>query len=549
MLSVNHETGCYLDRKENLSCCGGTFLDESNRQSKRPRQTKRPVRASDFGVLGERHPYGVLPSGNRFFDAASEKNNTVLALLSDEECWNTILSYCSGSDLSKVVQTCRFLYVAGHQPELWRDLVLRRCDSADIVISQTGASWRDTYVILFHGGHFKIPHEPMKMEGVYSEYHYRLHSCRAFAIPDCWLNGTDDNGFKIPIDQMTETIFKEEFEKPNIPLLITGGAQNWKACQRWKDRQYFATMSTGKTFRATSGAAVLPANFTLESYFTYCDSTHLEESPLYLFDRSALNIGSPLWNDYMEDLRKTNPYWDPDRVSENCHDLFQLLGEGRRPDHTWLIVGPKRSGSVFHIDPNATHAWNATICGRKRWIFYPPGVTPPGIHPSRDGDEVALPLSIGEWLFSFWEEHAQRKQMSPPNERPIEFTAMPGDIVFVPHGWWHSVINLDDFNVAITHNYVSESNLGNVLKFLSRKRDQVSGCRDRAESIKPDNLFDGFVSVLNDKFPLLLEQAQNEMNWTCKAWSDPCKVEVSKLTKTVMDMAKTESGEFSFSFL
>ena len=146
-------------------------------------------------------------------------------------------------------------------------------------------------------------------------------------------------------------------------------------------------------------------------------------------------------------------------------------------------MGPKRSGSVFHMDPNATHAWNAAIRGRKRWIFYPPGVAPPGVHPSADADSVALPLTVGEWIFQFWPDHVDRLLHAPPDQRPLECTAFPGDVVFVPHGWWHMVINLDDgLNIAITHNYVSQSNLSNVLKFLDQKEDQISGCRDRAES-------------------------------------------------------------------
>jgi hypothetical protein len=43
-----------------------------------------------------------------------------------------------------------------------------------------------------------------------------------------------------------------------------------------------------------------------------------------------------------------------------------VLGEERRPDYKWLIVGPPRSGSSFHVDPNANFAWNATIQGRKK---------------------------------------------------------------------------------------------------------------------------------------------------------------------------------------
>jgi hypothetical protein len=39
----------------------------------------------------------------------------------------------------------------------------------------------------------------------------------------------------------------------------------------------------------------------------------------------------------------------------------------------WLIMGPARSGSSFHVDPNATSAWNAVISGAKKWILFPPG--------------------------------------------------------------------------------------------------------------------------------------------------------------------------------
>lgn len=271
----------------------------------------------------------------------------------------------------------------------------------------------------------------------------------------------------------------------------------------------------------------------------------------------------------MPDLRRTCPYWDPERQDDDRgvvvgHDLLGILGEGRRPDHTWLIAGPRRSGSVFHLDPNGTHAWNAAIRGRKRWIFYPPGVAPPGVHPSPDGDEVALPLSIGEWIFQFWEEHCERKGSAPAHERPLEVTAMPGDVLFVPHGWWHLVVNLDEVNIAITHNYVSVSNLPNVLKFLNINRDQVSGCRDRAESIKPERLYEEFVEAMKQRHPDWLETALAEPDWTCRAWNkkvddtgtaatdQPTKENApSSSTLSVMEKAKcgSESAGFSFSFV
>ena len=189
-------------------------------------------------------------------------------------------------------------------------------------------------------------------------------------------------------------------------------------------------------------------------------------------------------------------------------------------------MGPKRSGSAFHMDPNATHAWNATIVGKKRWIFYPPGVTPPGIFPSRDGDSVMMPISIGEWLLNYYHQHRRQQQQEQQQQQcPIlECTVEPGDVVFVPHGWWHAVINISDgIHVAITHNYVSRSNLPTVLRFLDRKQKQISGCRDREESIKPEFLLEAFQRGLekNGLSHLLREAQQVALEgWPCRAWTN-----------------------------
>ena len=85
------------------------------------------------------------------------------------------------------------------------------------------------------------------------------------------------------------------------------------------------------------------------TYFDYMNDTS-DESPLYLFDRSfvekmKLSVG------------KSGDYWIPDCFGE---DLFAAL-EDRRPDSRWLIVGPGKSGSTFHKDPNATRYVRASL--------------------------------------------------------------------------------------------------------------------------------------------------------------------------------------------
>jgi len=133
-----------------------------------------------------------------------------------------------------------------------------------------------------------------------------------------------------------------------------------------------------------------------------------------------------------------------------------------------------------------------------------------------------MPISLGEWILNYWEEHLGRYDDPDPKRRPLECTVEPGDVVFVPHGWWHSVLNLDDVNVAITHNFVSRSNLPTVLRFLEKKQDQISGCRDREESIKPESLLDEFSKVLKAKHPEWYAEAHAEAQrgWKCAAWTD-----------------------------
>lgn len=530
------------------------------------------MKLQDFLSLEDIHPYGCMPGGNRFFNdtnviATGTKETELLV----DSLWQNVLSFCDALTLCRVVQSSRYLYVAGHQPELWRDLVLRRCDEERRVINCTVfegkalKSWRDTYLCLFSNDtKYLRSHTPLMIPDVYSDEYYRTHRCRSFAIPEEWLDPkitcVEDSLPSVSIDSITAEAFLQDFEANNLPVVIKDAAKFTRAFHHWKDPTYLQRHNTSdRSFRTTSGAAPLPAQFTLEAYQAYSKFEYLEESPLYLFDRTALD--NPQWQqDFFPEFYRKCPWWDPS--AEYGHDLLQHLGREERPDHTWLIMGPKRSGSVFHIDPNATHAWNVCIQGRKRWIFYPPGCPPPGVFPSEDGDEVALPLSVGEWLLQYWPEHLERcKGSKNADDQPLECTVYPGDVIFVPHGWWHMVINLDDTNCAITHNYVSPSNLGNVLKFFVDKQDQISGCRDRAESVKPEHLHEELVKALSKVEPKFLKRAQEQQGWTCKAWKDD-KVEDTTTALSPSDvrdlsnprctsvMAKTEKiSSFSFSFL
>lgn len=171
-----------------------------------------------------------------------------------------------------------------------------------------------------------------------------------------------------------------------------------------------------------------------------------------------------------------------------------------------------------------------------------------------------MPISIGEWLLTYWDAHLERRSDPDVTKRPLECTACPGDVLFVPHGWWHMVLNIGDddvvddrgVSVALTRNYVSASNLSDVLRFLDTRVSQISGCRDRKEAVQPEEFGREFrkalLSVVTEnaategegeekkcdeshccedvrkkgKWSNLLEESEKRaiQGWGCDAWVD-----------------------------
>jgi len=68
------------------------------------------------------------------------------------------------------------------------------------------------------------------------------------------------------------------------------------------------------------------------------------------------------------DTNLENDYYIPPIFSSN--DLVPLIPSKIRPDFKWLLIGNDTTGSVMHVDPYGSSAWNALISGgHKDWLI------------------------------------------------------------------------------------------------------------------------------------------------------------------------------------
>ncbi len=442
------------------------------------------------------HPLGIRPSGNALTASSghARDNIGVLAALPDEVIL-ILLEWLEDVDLLRLGTTCRVFFAFTSSDDLWKALLLREGP----LRSPWRGSWRATYLRRLS------PELPAIDCKLYSDALYRPFLCSQIDLSPFVSRIPLSNGISRLVNLSQEDFSSSWSDRP---FVLTEIVRKWPVFSKWCQEALLDTYGDIE-FRAEA------VDWPLSTYIEYMNNTR-DESPLYLFDRDFvrkmdLSVGE-----------HDGAYWPPECFGE---DLFALLGE-QRPDSRWLIIGPERSGSTFHKDPNATSAWNAVIRGSKYWIMFPGSTLPPGVFISEDQSEVTSPLSIAEWLLAFHEE-ARRIAGC------VEGICHEGEVLHVPSGWWHLVVNLEPA-IAITQNFIPRSHLKSALDFLEKKPEQVSGFNNNIQ-----NPYQLFLGRIRQNHSEILEQGQT-VKGKKRKWDE-------LLEETGEDNAEAGRG-FSFGF-
>ncbi|XP_069503184.1 2-oxoglutarate and iron-dependent oxygenase JMJD4 [Ambystoma mexicanum] len=142
-----------------------------------------------------------------------------------------------------------------------------------------------------------------------------------------------------------------------------------------------------------------------------------------------------------------NEYWDAIAVD----------------DYRFVYMGPKGSWTPFHADVFRSYSWSANVCGRKKWLLFPPG------------QEEYLRDCNGNLPYDVTSPDLQDSSIYPSfrqSVQPIEVIQEDGEMIFVPSGWHHQVYNLED-TISINHNWVNGCNVSIMWHFLQVELEAV----------------------------------------------------------------------------
>lgn len=176
------------------------------------------------------------------------------------------------------------------------------------------------------------------------------------------------------------------------------------------------------------------------------------------------------------------PYTAPEYLASPIHDWLNLYLDKEcagKNDYRFCYIGVAGTSTLLHHDVMFSHSWSANICGQKRWIFFPPEASE-GLLNSRG--EAILSTIPGkrpsDWASKF-------PNLEEAWSCRLEVIQEPGELMFVPSGWYHEVENLTDA-VSINHNWLNATNAAQVWEFLKKElaavHDAISDVRDSFDS-------------------------------------------------------------------
>lgn len=243
---------------------------------------------------------------------------------------------------------------------------------------------------------------------------------------------------------LTPRVFAEEYLHPHRPVVLTDTVAAWPALRRWTPAQLRERLAgreltlDGKRYR-------------FEDFIDQVVAADPARPVPYLNQHVLCETIPELLEDLQPEPWFFSPNWLPGRYGIRFID--QWFNQAPQPQ---LFIGAKGGGfRVLHYDHLHLHAFSVQIHGSKRFYVYPPEQTP-FLYATKNFSAVEDVVAPDLTRFPLFAQ-----------ARPIIEDLHPGEVLFLPSGWWHDT-RLLSTSVSISINTACASNWAAVRRDVYR---------------------------------------------------------------------------------
>ena len=280
-----------------------------------------------------------------------------------------------------------------------------------------------------------------------SSSHMRMHKCT------------------VPVeahDRLSYARFEAQYMARNQPVMVQGATKFWRANVEWTSGDKNAENAGGtepaiSLLKERYGASEVEVEAALATSAEVEESGYERPRSRIRFSDFSLSSGDYLkdWHFHAlfpEDSAKLVPtpeFFCDDWLNDFAVRARNSSGSGRKggggegdggavSDYRFVYLGKAGTKTHLHADVLGSFSWSSNVCGEKRWRFLSPELT----YLIRDvfGRSIAPKLEVvGRTTTGqqFW-QFPLLKLAAP---WVVEVRQLPGDAIFVPSEWHHTVSN------------------------------------------------------------------------------------------------------------
>lgn len=222
-----------------------------------------------------------------------------------------------------------------------------------------------------------------------------------------------------------------------MPLIIRGMINHWAALERWTPESLAARCGTLEVDYVAEPRT--PASSRLAAF----ESRKRIHGRFSDFIQSLIDENGPRVYVLLSNLLRRAPHLADDFMPlGDCIPLSVPKFLRRRLVRGPLLwIGPKDMVSPLHLDPE--HNLFAQVYGRKEWLIFPPSdqrdlYVPWPEHP--DGILNWSPIDVSAPDINRFPRYGRL--------RPYRHVLEPGEVLYLPAGWWHGV-RYEDIAISI----------------------------------------------------------------------------------------------------